>query len=111
VERFDPILVYVAGPYSNGDPVLNTRNAIDAADLLFENGYIPLVPHLSMIWHLASPKNYDAWMSMCFAYLSKCDAVFRLKGESNGTDAEIEHAIASGIPVVGSLEELNEIFS
>jgi hypothetical protein len=83
--------VYVAGPYTNGDPVLNTRNAIAVADRLHSMGYIPVIPHLSMLWHTVSPKPYDWWLEYDFELMSLCDAVVRLPGESTGADRECEH--------------------
>jgi hypothetical protein len=38
--------VYVSGPYSKGDPVLNVRDAVHAADRLWAAGFAPFVPHV-----------------------------------------------------------------
>ncbi len=54
--------VYVAGPYSTGDPVMNTARAIDVGTTLLRRGYAPFVPHLTMFWHFAHPQPYETWL-------------------------------------------------
>jgi hypothetical protein len=91
--------IYVAGPYGKGDPVVNTRNAILVADKLSELGFVPFIPHLSLLWHMVSPHEVDFWYSYDNEWLKKCDALLRLPGESPGADAEVELAKSLGIPV------------
>ncbi|MHA2094580.1 MAG: DUF7768 domain-containing protein [Candidatus Hodarchaeales archaeon] len=98
--------VYVAGPYGKGDPVVNTRNAILVADKLSELGFVPFIPHLSLLWHMVSPHEVDFWYSYDNEWLKKCDALLRLPGESPGADAEVELAKSLGIPVFYSLSGL-----
>ena len=98
-------VVYVAGPYSHPDPVANTREAINVADRLLD-WCIPLIPHLSLAWHLASPKSYEEWLEIGLAWLCVCDALYRFPGKSAGADAEVELALARGIPVLTSMVEL-----
>jgi hypothetical protein len=38
--------------------------------------------------------------------LEKCDAIFRIKGESNGADKDVKLAVERGIPVYYNLEEV-----
>lgn len=97
--------VYVAGPYTLGDPVLNVRAACAAAEEIVRVGHTPFVPHLSHLWHLISPKPWEYWMDYDKAWLDKCDVVVRLPGESRGADLECARATSSGIPVM-SLDEL-----
>lgn len=49
-------LVYIAGPYSHPDPVLNVREACLVADQIVTMGAAVIVPHLSMLWHTISPQ-------------------------------------------------------
>jgi len=84
-------VIYIAGPYTNGDPVLNTRKAVEAADKLHQMGYIPIIPHLSMLWHTISPKDYDWWMEYDYELMDLCDGVVRLPGVSEGADLEAKH--------------------
>jgi len=100
------ILVYVSAPYSQGDVALNIRRVIEMADKLLAAGYIPLVPHLTALWDLISPKSRNIWMEIDKVYLSKCDAVLRLDGPSIGANLEIRYAGKLGKPVYYSLEEL-----
>jgi nucleoside 2-deoxyribosyltransferase len=92
-------LVYLAGPYSHPDPVLNVRYCIGVGDdLLAEGDVVPLVPHLTLLWHFVRPRPIDDWYTYDIALLARCDAVLRLPGDSVGADAEIEFALATGIP-------------
>ena len=102
------VTVYIAGPYTNGHTESNVEDAIAAADPLFDLGYIPFVPHLSHFWDEYYPRSYEQWMQWCCVWLSKCDAVLRLPGESKGADDEVALAAEFGIPVYYSIEELWE---
>lgn len=101
VQQFDgPPLIYVAGPYSEPDPILNTHRIVRIADRLLDAGFVPLVPHLSVAWHLISPKPYQTWLEYDQHILARCDAVLRVPGDSKGAEAEARHAIDLGIPVI-----------
>ena len=100
--------VYIAGPYTRGDPVTNTGDAIRMADILVSVGYIPFIPHLSLLWHLLRPHALDFWYEYDLAWLDKCDCLLRLSGESPGADKEVEYAITKQIPVYYSVDELIE---
>lgn len=100
--------VYVAGPYSKGDQVLNVRAAIEAADRLAAAGHSPYVPHLTMLWHLVSPRPYSWWLALDLEWLAVCDAVVRLPGDSAGADGETAEADRLGIPVFNRVEHVPE---
>jgi hypothetical protein len=91
--------VYIACAYTKGDPCLNVRSAVFAADRLLDAGYAPLVPILSHLWHLISPHDYETWMRLDLEWLPCCDALVRLPGESSGADREVAEARRLGIPV------------
>jgi hypothetical protein len=76
----EPIYIYIAGPYTKGDSVINVRRAAEAASTLRHGVYhiIPFVPHLYHLWDLIEPNRYGYWMDMCFAWIDKCDALLRL---------------------------------
>ena len=97
--------VYVAGPYSGGDPATNTRKAIDAADALLKRGYAPYIPHLNHFWHFVHPHSYETWIDLDLAYLKRCEAVLRLPGESPGADLEVSTAQGRGMFVGYSMED------
>ena len=100
--------IYIAGPYSRPDPVVNVRAAIVVADELCAAGFVPFVPHLSHLWHLIAPKEYQTWLAYDLHWLSVCDAVIRLPGESPGADRECESARILGLPVFGTVAEVVE---
>jgi hypothetical protein len=100
--------IYIAGPYSNEDTVLNVRNAVLVAEELVKLELIPYIPHLTMFWHLIAPHEYEFWLNYDLNWLSKCDVLLRLPGESKGADAEVEYAQEHGIPVYYSLIEIKE---
>lgn len=93
-------LCYLAGPYSNPDPVENTHIAVKTADNLHASGLVTcIVPHLTMIWHAISPKELDFWYEYDLSMLARCDAMYRMPGKSTGADKEVEFAMAHKIPV------------
>ena len=95
-----PLMIYVAGPYSRPDPVENTHRIVRIADALLDAGFIPVVPHLTLLWHLVSPKPYECWLAYDRELLRRCDALLRVPGYSAGATQEVELADALGIPVI-----------
>lgn len=100
--------VYVAGPYTRGDVGLNVRHAIQWGDQIATEGMTPFIPHLSHFWHLIEPHHYAFWVDYDNEWLPLCDAVYRIEGESVGSDAEVELANKLGIPVFTDMDELIE---
>lgn len=92
-------LIFISGPYTNGDQAANVRAAMCAGDMVIERGDVPFVPHLFHFWELVSPRPYEAWMALDLFMLARCDALLRLPGESPGADREVAHAFKLGIPV------------
>lgn len=106
------IVVYVSGKYS-GDIPENIRIARIAGAELWDNGYTSLVPHLNC-YHfeeICKHTSYDDFISGDLVLLSRSDVIFMLEGWQESKGAKIEHAVAleRGIPVVYSLQELNNI--
>jgi len=99
-------LIYIAGPYTHPDPVQNTHRAITVADELIYHGFIPYIPHLTLLWHLVSPHNTQFWYDYDKHILKRCDAVLRIGGDSIGADQEVALAKECGIPVFYSMEDL-----
>lgn len=97
--------IFISGPVTK-DPLLGTRRAILAASQLADAGITPFVPHLYTLWEMISPRPYEDWMSFCFNWLTACQAVLRLPGESSGADREVELAKSLGMPVFTTVEEL-----
>ena len=98
--------VYIAAPYSGGDPVDNTREVVLVADRLAAQGHAVYVPHLSLFWHFLSPHAIDFWYDHDLAWLAKCDVLLRLPGESPGADAEVAFARERGIRVCFSEDDI-----
>ena len=98
-------VVYLAGPYSRPDPIENMHWAIKCADSLLDV-CSPLVPHITGIWHLVSPKPYETWLAIDRDHVAICDALYRFGGESSGADQEVEYARKIGIPVFTERGEL-----
>lgn len=96
--------VYIAGPYTRGDVMLNIREAILAADQVLAAGHVPFVPHLTGFWHVISPHPYQVWIDMDLVWLAECDAMIRLPGVSSGSDGEVRFAEEHGIPVYYGVE-------
>ena len=102
----EPIRVYVAGPYTNGDVAQNVRQAIDAGDTLFSLGFYPYIPHLTHFWHLIYPRKIGDWLRLDLGFLEVCQALLRLGGKSRGADIEEARARELGLRVFYSLEAL-----
>jgi hypothetical protein len=100
------MLVYVAGPYSKGDQLLNIRQAILAANEVLEKGYYVFIPHLTHFWHMITPKEYDKWLEIDTAILERCDIIYRIPGESVGADLEVALAKNLGKLIVYNLGDL-----
>lgn len=94
-----PMRIYVAGPYTHGDQAVNARNAIFAGNACRLYGHVPFIPHLTMFWHMIAPHDYQFWMDYDLEWLSICDAVLRLPGESEGADVEVAWALEHGLKV------------
>lgn len=100
--------VYVAGPYTQGDPQTNVDRAIDVGEQITRLGADPFIPHLSHYRHLRYPHSYEFWLEEDIRWLSACDALYRMPGESKGADGEVEYARLHCIPVFDDMGELRE---
>ena len=97
-------IVYIAGPYTQGDQFINVRNTIVAGQEVYDAGGIPVLPLMAAFWHLIIPGPYEQWMEIDLALLERCDAMIRLPGDSPGADREAMFAAERGIPVYDSVE-------
>lgn len=102
--------VYIAGPYSKGDVVLNIQAAVHAANEVLKRGFTPFIPHLTHLWHMVSPKPYQEWLDYDMEWLTLCDWVLRIPGDSGGADKEVAVAQRLCIPVIFGLEAFLERF-
>jgi hypothetical protein len=89
--------VYVAGPISS-DPMRGIHRATEVSRQMFLDGLAPFVPHWDAQWFLPDG-NWPAYLEFDLEFVSVCDAVYRLEGESAGADKEVDVAVSLGIPV------------
>ena len=92
-------VIYVSGPLTLGDPILNTREALLDAEEIIAEGGIPIVPHMTILWHLLAPHDWQYWMDYDFGILKVVDATYRRPGKSNGGDLEVADTKEQGKPV------------
>lgn len=114
------MLILIAGPYRSGtndDPVLihnNLDKLEEVAVPLFKKGYTPVISEwvaLPLMKLAGSTKIGDTvWDEIQYpvahSLLRKCDAVFRIQGESKGADNDVKLAKEMGIPVYYHLDEV-----
>jgi len=93
------VRVYIAGPYTGGDTIINVKNAVEAGQRVVSAGFNAFVPHLYHFWHYLCPADYEQWMRMDFDWLRACDVLLLLPGTSPGAVREVELARELGIPV------------
>lgn len=101
-------LIYIAGPISRGDMMMNCRRAIEIAEELIEKGFAVYVPQLSIFWHFLKEHPHQWWLELDYPILKRCDALLRLPGESVGADKEVEFCEKNRIPVYLSVEDLTQ---
>jgi hypothetical protein len=102
--------VYIASPYTVGDQALNVRKQMQTSNTLIGLGYVPFSPLLMHFQHMLYPRPYQTWMFLDLEWLATCDIVLRLPGTSKGADMEEKRANELNIPVVYSIDELNQHF-
>jgi hypothetical protein len=106
--------IYVASPYTNVDrKIVETNVAIsmNAVEELWRAGFIPFMALGSHYYELNHySHSHEDWMDFDIAWLSKCDALLRLPGNSKGADKEVTFATEHGIPVFYSIDTLLEHF-
>ena len=114
------MLILIAGPYRSGtndDPQLIQENLdkLEAIAVpLFRKGYTPIIGEwvaLPLMKLAGSQQIGDTiWDEMQYpvshSLLEKCDAVFRIKGESKGADNDVKLALERGISVYYDLNEV-----
>ncbi len=110
-------LVYLASPYTMGDPAINTHCQCRAFDRLMGDGIVwPVAPLLSHLQHLLFPRPYQDWIEYDLALLERCDALLRLdavmpevgysQSESSGADGEVAAMLRLGRPVFYGVTEV-----
>lgn len=122
--------VYIAGPIRKGDLAENIKQSDVAVRALMGAGIAYYNPMWSCYaggctrWRFDSERGepkvigaartdahwpeiaFENWMENDYSWISVCDAVLRLPGESTGADLETKFATERGIPVFTNVEEL-----
>jgi hypothetical protein len=112
-------IVYIASPYSKGDPACNAHFQCAVFDQLMNEGKAwPIVPLWTHFQHLMFPRPYEHWIEYDRALLHLYDACVRLNAEvptigysearSTGADKEVEYMNSLGKPIFYSIAELYE---
>jgi hypothetical protein len=100
-------LVYISGPISLGNTIVNVRNGCLAWETLRAGGLCtPIAPHWSIQQEMVWPITHAEWIEYDLELVARCDAVLRLPGESKGADQECLFAQQLGLPVFHDLNEL-----
>lgn len=95
--------IYIAGPYTRPDPPTNVATAIRVAERVWAHGDIPFVPHLTMFWQFYREHSYEEWLEYDLHWLSQCEALLRIPGESAGADRETIYAANLGLLIFDGL--------
>ena len=98
--------IFISAPYTKGDVAINVYRVIQVANELLKMGHTPYIPHLTHFWHIISPHPWQTWLRIDLEFLTCCEAVLRLDGDSIGADMEVEKALELGIPVYYNIEEI-----
>lgn len=104
---------YVAGPLSadtDEGQLRNVERAMTVSRDLLDKGHIPFCPHLTHFWDQHCTKGerhvtYEQWMTYDREWLNQCQAFFFI-ASSPGASRELGWALALGLPVYTSLEDV-----
>ena len=110
-------LVYIASPYTKGDPAINTRFQCEMFHKMWMDGIVtPFAPLWSHFQHILFPISYEEWVDYDNQIIPRCDALIRLiadyrpinyrQRDSSGADAEVDLARALNIPTFTDIEAL-----
>ena len=96
-------LLYVAGPYRAATEWAleqNIRAAEAATVRLVQMGYAVICPHKNSA-HLGGVAPDETWLQICLEIVSRCDAIYLLKGwrQSKGAKREWKRAIACKLEI------------
>jgi hypothetical protein len=114
------MMILIAGPYRSGtndDPALMKKNLdyLESVALpLFRMGHTPMIGEwvaLPLLQLADCKKPGDAaWEEILYPVahrlIARCDAVFRLEGESKGADEDVRKAKELGLKIFYRLEDI-----
>lgn len=98
----DRPLIYVAGFYT-ANPTHGLANAAYWAERLLQAGWLPFVPHVSLMLDALTPREPDYWYEYDLGLLQRCDAMFVCpdprSAVSTGVGLETAFASEHDIPI------------
>jgi hypothetical protein len=101
------IKVYIASPYlTSGDVNENVIQHLKAGKELIDAGFAPYAPLLNHFFNMLYPQTEEKWLELDLEYLSICNCLLRLEGESKGADIEVECAVRKGMEVFHTVQEV-----
>jgi hypothetical protein len=105
------VLVYLSGPITAKDGRCVERHVISALDVFLEltrKGIPSFVPQFCGMFPSAHLIDYDTWMAYDYAIINRCTHMLMIENwqHSNGAQAELQYALARGIPVCYSVFDL-----
>lgn len=113
--------VYVAGPYTKGDPAINTHCQCLIFDRLVRDNIVtPYIPLWSHYQHGVKPQPYQTWIRYDFEIIqsSLFDAILRCPAElpemnyyqwdSSGADNEVQWFQDRNLPAIATEQSTNE---
>ena len=108
--------VYISGPISNGgrakieDRLANVAKAAAVCAQLIDLSFAPLCPQLTHFVEELTKRTFEhyVWIESDIPWVECADVILRIPGCSIGSDMEVQHAQEIGIPVVYSIEQLEE---
>lgn len=106
-------MIYIAGAYTASTlekTLCNIEDAIHTAELVYQLGYLPVVPHYFHYWHEFHNKEYEEWMTICLSVIDHCQGIYRMPNSiSKGADREVQYAqTVLHIPVFYELSKLEK---
>lgn len=108
-------VVYIASPYTKGDPAINTHFQALVFHQLMDDGRVwPFVPLTSHFLHVIKPRPYKDWVEYDLALIDRMDACLRLNAavgdyfedKSSGADGEVARFRELGKPVFYNIQLL-----
>jgi hypothetical protein len=115
-----PLIILIAGPYRSGtndDPTLIAKNLdrLESYALpIYKAGHIPMIGEWVALPIMKQAGSTSLGDSIAEQYLypvasrliDRCDAVFRIAGQSKGADEDVRLAHQRGLPVYHRVEEI-----
>jgi hypothetical protein len=115
-----PLIILIAGPYrtgTNDDPTLIARNLDrleSAAMPVYRAGHIPMIGEWVALPLMRQAGSQELGDSIAAEYLypvaqrliERCDAVYRIEGQSKGADQDVQLARERGLPIYFRAEEI-----